>query len=676
MMTRSQFNALSAITIPSNIRVNANTILIARHFLLASKEAPKDKVRIAYLNAYLFSNFGIVVDKPELLTDEHVKEIADLFKLTVPASFYKNPQDTKFYTRGELFVNQVLAYFLAYGEKDSSIDVFDKELPEYPEGDEIKLREFKILSAEAAEAELDAIAKAYSDYKRPWSLDETYEFVWLYDHGHYKDFDILCGDNALLMLDKDAKFAKYIYKKDLVKLSVNRCGESKKLVLDDDTKKLIREALPLAKDCPMTKKQAKYFNTLISHVGVSGKVAKADNGNSPYAKAQALLNKGDVLGAAKVYAANGSLFERNIKMLMSRADPATALEIIKMIPAKNPIALYQFVTALMEDNGKNRTFTFTKNRLVRKHTETDYEAKWRKSRLNEATRKLVHDATFKQIEAGYRAQPTLGKVYVAPNFSKVGVPVNTSMSGKGIDVLPAGSRIPVRGDKIRTFVHWEHAFDIDSSLIIVDEKGKMDVMGFFNYYNKAYSNALLFSGDVTSPTGTEYYDMDLNALRRAGVKYIIQSFHGYCSNLNSGEIYCGYQDKKNLNTKAWDPKNIELKIHVKGDTRAFISFAVDLEKMEVVILNMLVDSEDRVVSTDLRPIVDKYLSDACLELNMGLVASWRGTEVVDRPEDADVVFDDAYVADAYEGQPAEEVQKVIRSWDLEKLVSLASGASL
>jgi len=213
-------------------------------------------------------------------------------------------------------------------------------------------------------------------------------------------------------------------------------------------------------------------------------------------------------------------------------------------------------------------------------------------------------------------------------------------------------------------------------LIIVDERGKMDVMGFFNYYNKAYNDALLFSGDVTSPTGTEYYDMDLNALRRAGVRYVIQAFHGYCSNLNSGEIYCGYQDKKNLNTKAWDPKNIELKIHVKGDTRAFISFAVDLEKMEVVILNMLVDSESRVVSTDLRPIVDKYLSDACLELNMGLVASWRGTEVVDRPEDANVVFDDAYVADAYEGQPAEEVQKVIRSWDLEKLVSLASGASL
>jgi len=670
MMTRNQFNALSATTIPSNIHVNAQTILIARHYLLAAPIAQEDAIKTAYYNAYLFANFGIVVDKPKLLSDISVKEIADLFKLNVPASFYKNPQDTKYYTRGELFVNQVISYFLAYGEENSAIDLFgaDKKLPEYPEGDEIKLREFKILTADEADVVLADIAKAYCDYKRPWSLDETYEFVWLYDHGYYKNFDVLCGDNAITMLEKDTNFARFLFKKDLVKISVSRCGEKSKLVLDTETRDLIRKAIPLVKDCPMTKKQAKYFNTLIAKVGATGKVKTASNANSPYAKAQAALDRGDVLGAARIYAANGSLFERNIKMLISRANPAEAMEIIKMIPNKNPIALYQFVTTLMEDNGGNRTFTFTKNKLVKKHVETEYEAKWRKSRLNEATRKMVHDATFTQIEAGYRLQPSLGKVYVSEDFFKVGVPVNTSASGKGIDVLPAGSRIPVRGNKIRTFVHWEHAFDIDSSLVIIDEKGNVDVMGFFNYMHKAYSNDLLFSGDVTSPTGTEYYDMDLDGLRRHGVRYIIQTFHGFCSNLNSGEIYCGYQDKKNLNTKAWDPKNIELKIHVKGDTRAFMSFGVDLETNEVVIFNMLLDSESRVVSGDMKDTVMKYLSSSCLELNMGLVATYRASEIVATPEEADVVFDATYTA--LEGQ------KVVRPYEVEKLVGLASGAEL
>ena len=676
-MTFNQFTTLSNTTIPSKVHINEQTILIARHYLLAvpQEEEPDLKVRTAYLNAYLFSNFGIVVDRPELLTEIHVEEISDLFKLNVPASFYKNPQDTKYYTSGELFVNQVLAYFLAYGEEDSSIDVFDKKLPEYPEGKEIKLREFKILFADEADVVLADIAKAYCDYKRPWSLDETNEFVWLYDNGYYKEFEVLCGDNAITMLERNPAFARFLYKKDLVKLSITRCGEKSKLELDSNTKNLIKAAIPLVKDCPMSKKQAKYFNTLVHKVGADSKVKLATNANSPYAKAQAALNAGDVLGAARIYAANGSLFERNIKYLMSRANPSEALEIIKMIPAKNPIALYQFVTTLMEDNGQNRTFTFTKNKLVKKHVETEYEAKWRKSRLNEGTRKMVHDAVFTQIEAGYRAQPSLGKVYVSPDFFKVGVPVNTSASGKGIDVLPAGSRIPVRGDYIRTFVHWEHAFDIDSSLIIVDKNDKMDVMGFFNYMNKAYANDILFSGDVTSPTGTEYYDINLKGLKEKGIKYVIQSFHGFCSNLNSGEIFCGYQDKKNINTKAWDPKNIELKIHVKGDTRAFISFGIDLETDEVVILNMLIDSESRVVSPDMRATVDKYLAANCLDLNMGLVATYRASEVVDNPEDADVVFDANYKA-AVDPETGKPTQKVIRPYEVETLVGLASGAEL
>lgn len=676
-MKRNQFNKFSTTTIPSKVHVNAQTILIARHYLLAVPQEvdPESKVRTAYLNAYLFSNFGIVVDRPELLTETHVEEISDLFKLNVPASFYKNPQDTKYYTSDELFVNQVLAYFLAYGEKDSSVDVFDKELPEYPEGKEIKLREFKILFSNEADEVLTDIAKSYADYKRPWSLDEENEFVYLYEHGYYKDFDILCADNAINMLNKDANFARFLYKKDLVKISVAACGEKSKLVLDKETANLIRKAIPLVKDCPMSKKQAKYFNTLINKVGAQGKVEFATNERSPYAKAQALLNKGDVLGAAKVYAANGSLFERNIKMLISRANPVEALEIINMIPSKNPIALYQFVTNLMEDDGGNRTFTFTKNRLVKKHVETEYEAKWRKSRLNEGTRKMVHDAVFAQIEAGYRAQPSLGKVYVSPDFFKIGVPVNTSSSGKGIDVLPAGSRIPVRGNKIRTFVHWEHAFDIDSSLIVIDEKGNVSTISFFNYSNKAYSNDLLFSGDVTSQTGTEYYDMDLDGLRKHGIRYVIQAFHGFCSTLNSGEIYCGYQDKKNLNTKAWDPKNIELKIHVKGDTRAFMSFGVDLETNEVVIFNMLLDSEGRVVSGALKDTVMKYLSSSCLELNMGLVATYRASEVVATPEEADVVFDAAYKS-AVDPETGKATQKVVRPYEVEKLVGLASGAEL
>jgi hypothetical protein len=225
----------------------------------------------------------------------------------------------------------------------------------------------------------------------------------------------------------------------------------------------------------------------------------------------------------------------------------------------------------------------------------------------------------------------------------------------------------ITGDYIRTFVHWEKAFDIDSSLIVVDDEGKAQTMYFGNASSKPFGNSILFSGDVTSPNGTEYYDIRLAEMKAKGYKYIISTFHGFCSNLNSGEIYCGYQNKDNLETKAWDPKNIELKIHVKGDTRAFLAFGIDLETNEIVIFNQLKDDDARVVRAEDLKMVLKYLDPAFLELSMGKVISYRG-EVVTTPEEADIIFAD-------DVKPAEN-QKIVHSWEVEKLVSISTGGTL
>ena len=182
--------------------------------------------------------------------------------------------------------------------------------------------------------------------------------------------------------------------------------------------------------------------------------------------------------------------------------------------------------------------------------------------------------------------------------------------------------------------------------------------------------------DITGQNGTEYFDIaSLKQLRAQGIRYLVQTFHGYCSTLNSGEIYCGYNDLSSLNTRAWDPKNIALKIHVKGDTRACIGFAIDLETSEVVVINQMIEDDQRVVNASLLTIIGKYLSSACLDLNMGLVATYRASEVVATPEEADVVFDPAYTS-AVDPETGKATQKVVRPYEVERLVGLASGAEL
>jgi hypothetical protein len=140
------------------------------------------------------------------------------------------------------------------------------------------------------------------------------------------------------------------------------------------------------------------------------------------------------------------------------------------------------------------------------------------------------------------------------------------------------------------------------------------------------------------------------------------------SKLDRGEIYAGYQNKENLQTKAWDPKNIEMQFRVQGDSRGCIAFAIDIQTREVVILNQIIDDDSRVVNPNGFKTIEKYLNDAFLDVTIGMIAECRGN-IVDNPIDADIVFDDTFVKP--EPTSAEDFQneyQIIRSYELEKLV--------
>ena len=652
------------------------SILRARHYLVINENSTPHPQKSIYLNAYLLSNFGIVVDKPAFLTKEMVNQISDEFHLNVPKSFYSNPQDTRYFTCGELLLEQLVSYF-AYGSDLGRIELFKKDLPEYVVGDELKLRTFYIVTEEEADDILSDITDAYCAYTRPFSEDELEEFITLFNNKFYDDQEIKCKDNIISMLVFDKSLARFLDKKDIVKISIKKFGDKAdfkyletflgKFELKRELEELA-SYIPYVKHCPMSKKQAKYFNKIVSLCGLKNQ--KESNIESPDKFALALLRGNDVVGAAKVYAASGSMLERRIKMLLSRANPHEAVEILNMLPASNPIVLYQLMSNISKDDNNARTFTYFYNNKVRTYRETEYEVEYRKSRLNESTCKFLSDVCVEKIKDYYIALPTLGKIYVADNFYKLGMPTNTSASGKGIDVLPIGSRMPVTGTKVRTFVHWKDAFDIDSSLIIVNKDNKLDTQGWFNYGSKPCGDDILFSGDITGSDGAEYFDINLEALAAKGCKYVIQTFHGYNSKLNSGEIYAGYQNKENFNTEVWDPKNIEMQFRVHGNSRGCIAFAIDIQNREVIILNQITESDDRVVTPDGFKTIEKYLQPGYLDVNIGMVAECRG-ERVDNPMKADVVFDDTFnvCVDLANGEEV-KLPEVIRSWELEKLVAL------
>lgn len=650
-------------------------MLATRHYLV--NEVEDRSVNMQYLNAYLLSNFGIVVDKPALLNMDLVAQVSDLCKLNVPKSFYSNPQDTKFFTSHELILEQLVSYF-AYGSDLGRIELFKKDLPEYVVGDELKLRNFYIVSEAEAIQLLQEMTNNYCAYTRPFSLDELSDFVYLFEHGFYTGAEVKCKYNIFALLDFDTSFARFLDKKDIVKLSVKLFGEKANFSAMSSYYKKTRAAdfaalasyIPMVKNCPMSKKQAKYYNKIVRECGLH--MPKMTNAQSPDRRAFRFIAAGDVVAAARIYAENGSMLERRLKMLLSRANMQEAVTIMDMIPASNPVVLYQMISTMTVDDNAPRVFTFFSDNRVKSHRETEYEATYRKTRLSDTMKQFLTEVLLEKIQAYYRNLPSFGKVYVAENFYKLGLPTNTSASGKGLDVLPIGSRVPCMGNAIRTFVHWKNAFDIDSSLIVVDADGNLSTEGWFSYGAKRYGNDILFSGDITGANGAEYFDIQLDSLAAKGYKYVVQTFHGYCSKLNCGEIYAGYQNKTNLNTRAWDSKNIETQFRVVGDSRGCVAFAIDIQNREMIILNQIIESDDRVVRPEGFKTIEKYLQPGYLLVSLGMIAACRG-ELVNDPAEADVVFDDTFVP-AIENENGEvnTPVEVIRSWDMEKLVKLVN----
>jgi hypothetical protein len=108
---------------------------------------------------------------------------------------------------------------------------------------------------------------------------------------------------------------------------------------------------------------------------------------------------------------------------------------------------------------------------------------------------------------------------------------------------------------------------------------------------------------------------------------------------------------------------IETDIRVRGESNSYIGFAIDLENEEIVVINSTNNSGCRVVSLDDIAYYSDYLDPRYLEIfNMGRIISARG-EVVETPEEADIIFTSDIKIKPAEGQ------KLVRPYDVDYLVS-------
>lgn len=656
--------------------------------------------------------FNIRVDKrPELATPNMIRVAARNLGHSVPQPFYKGfPQSVRELGIDELIVDRLVHYNTTYGMGDFSQaghSILERDIVRPCLDEKTAIRPMEILVPEEAEAKLRAWAHAALASTRPLSRD-TYLMVYatLVD----LDMEVTscpCKDTVsqLIIDTRDVSLAGLLKLSDVLRLVelmwFARTGARtiRKLNLPNRDRKLVGAVLDhilstcgdesgqnvpnIRIDVRTCYERRKDWCGLLHHIHYRphGNVAeqfvrgmRQGRNRSVYATFEAQLAAGDVRAACATLAREkgaGAVL-RHLDHLLSRcASEAEAAFVLDALATTNKVLLIQLLLhyANYHEDGQ-RTFRFASFGMMCVHLETEDEATRRASHVP-APLRMQAQRHLRAILADACAS-TLGKVYVDEGMRLMALPLQESTTMGGVGVLAKGSRIALPQAKaVRAFTYWERVDDIDLSAIGLTDDGRQ-VEFSWRSIGATHGDAIVYSGDQTSGFygGSEYLDVDLEAFRAAypDVHYLV-----FCDNVYSGvpfdECVCkaGYMLRDDVcSGEVFEPKTVKSSFAVVGKGTFAYLFAIDLMRNEFVWLNAARMSGARIAGTTrLDFLVDLLRTTEVISLYD--FACLLAHEVVDDPQEADVVFSDTL---PNAGITLREGAELIRSTDFERVIEL------
>jgi hypothetical protein len=278
----------------------------------------------------------------------------------------------------------------------------------------------------------------------------------------------------------------------------------------------------------------------------------------------------------------------------------------------------------------------------------------------------VVSAMRQVLKQRFSAMEPLGKVYVDPRLVGYNLPFSQrSASAGGLKTIVRGSRIPIDSSAtvIRLFLHWKnyqnHRTDVDMSAALLDAGGNH--VGTCAYYDRG-GRGIYHSGDIVdAPHGaSEFIDININEMKRRGVRYVCMTAHVYCGAnfCHIPECFVGWMEREKAGSgEVFDARAVKHKIDVTADSNIFLPAVFDVETREVVWCDLELKTSVNWASignawginvggNNLQGSINatSMLFRATLETSrpkvydlLAMHAEARG-KLVDNPEEADVVF--------------------------------------
>ena len=684
------------------IKESLRKYLFAHNYLVGSEN--KDNIYALYT---LANKFGIVVTNGvEFVDVQCVKDASKFIGQDVPEAFYKGfPQSVIDMSPEMYLLDQLISYWATYGLgnfDEARHSLFEENIERVAFSEHTDVRKFVVVD-EASAVEL---LKQYFDdalcRTRPLNTD-MFEFVCscIDDYGFIPE-KIASKDTAIRLLVKynNPEYAKHLSLNDVLKvvekLHVNDTRRFKwnKLNMPNKERKFVTQLIHAAFKPSMDNyEKAHIWKGLLHHIHFKPVTAdesefvqaiRDGSGKSAYSKFENLIAQGKPALAAYWLkeVKGGADVLRHLDYLLSRAKTSKEVgDILNACYSSNPIVNLQLLLKyeMYDDVVSNRKFVFHKNGLVKVHVETNDEVNSRRSVVGKFAAQLASRQIRQNLETIYHGM--LGKVYVDESFKKCALPLYTSTGNVDFGTLPTGSVIDLpEGKKFRFFTYWEKVNDVDLSIIgikadnsNVEFSWRTMYRYFDNRRNEDYKHrGIVFSGDETSGFngGSEYFDIDLDLLKKEyNLKYLIVNNNVY-SGCKFSDVVCkaGYMTRDTLDTgEVFEPKTVQTSFTINCDSTYAHLFAIDVEKRQLVWLNISKDSSARVAATEEFDYVTKYIGMTDI-INVYDLATMCAEEVVLDPCEADYIFSDdtLLILD-------KENQVQVTSRDQEKIMKIMEG---
>lgn len=265
----------------------------------------------------------------------------------------------------------------------------------------------------------------------------------------------------------------------------------------------------------------------------------------------------------------------------------------------------------------------------------------------------IEDLCFDAMKLRFSKMENENKsIFIHPNLFNI--PLAIGDRSDSVQDLPSalmGTRFPLEGNTVRLFLQWgvglkaQH-LDMDLSCSIAYEN-KVDRCS----YSKLKTTGCKHSGDIQSipnKVGTaEYIDIDVNALAKAGAKYVSFTCNAYTNGSLSPNLVVGWMESKHkmkISRKsgvAYDPSCVQHQVRITQTLAKGLVFGVlDIASREIVWLEMTFGGQvvQNLDNMGVQALLAKLNSKLSIGHLLALKAEAQGLETLDVDVEADEVY--------------------------------------